>query len=392
MSQNITLRPFVEAPASSIKVPQIDLAAIDLSSYVEGPQGRESRVKLAKSLKEALVTYGFFKLVGHGVEEETFDKLKSLTQGIFEAPQEEKVKFLAGEQKYAPEADRELGVVRGTGYKPRGHWEFQNKQKDNVEFYNVRQFLHDDIFYNEFQYPGVVEQHLTAISAYFKYLHNVVLRKILTLIDIILELPEDHLWENHFKVINNDIENSGGGFGRFLLYHEVNKEYTEKTNGTWLRGHTDATALTFIASQPIASLQIRDHDTDEWKYVTHTPNALVVNIGDAFKLLTGGYFKSSIHRVVTPPEDQLEYKRNTIIYFSDPSLSTVIDPETLDSPILNRLGYFRPQDLNRVTFKEWDEEKGKYLNSKSKIAKKEVTLFGRDTLMSLETVSAPLTA
>lgn len=383
IDKQYNVRPFREAPTTKENIQLMELEAIDLSKYQEGPEGLESRKKLAKQLEEALTTYGFFKLVGHGIEEETFDRMKLLAQSIFELPEETKAKFLAGERKLPQEADRELGVIRGTGYKPKGHWEYSNGQRDNVEFFNVRHFLHDDLFFTQ-EYPEFVKYHLDELSAYYKHLHHEVLRKTLTLIDIILELPEGQLWENHFKVHENDIEKSGGGFGRVLLYHEITEEYKKLTGETWLRGHTDATALTFIASQPIVSLQIREHDTGEWKYVSHTPNALIVNIGDAFKYMSGSYFKSLIHRVTTPPKDQMDYKRNTIIYFSDPSLETYIDPLSLNLPKLNRLGYFLEPGVERVTFKQWDEEKGKFLNSKSKRTGGEIEMLGRTTLMSLE--------
>lgn len=387
------VRPFIEAPNTTELAPSsvIELEAIDLSKFVDGPEGLASRKQLAAQLEVALTTYGFFKLVGHGIGTEQIERLKAVGQAIFELDDNTKKQNVAGTFKIPEEQDRELGVIRGTGYKPRGHWTYQNDKRDNVEFFNVRHFLHDDIFYHQIKYPEFVKYHLDEINTYFKHLHYEVLRKVLLLIDIILELPEGQLWQNHFQVINNDIENSGGGFGRFLMYHPVDEEYKEKTNGTWLRGHTDATALTFILSQPIVSLQIREHETNEWKYVTHTPNALVVNIGDAFKYLSGSYFKSLIHRVTTPPEDQAGYQRSTIIYFCDPSLTTFIDPQSLQSPKLQRLGY-NGDGGKRVTFKEWDEEKGKFLNEKSRHTKKEVKLFGRDTLMSLENQEAPIAA
>lgn len=108
-----------------------------------------------------------------------------------------------------------------------------------------------------------MRNNLDDIFNYFRYLHFKVLKKVLNLIDIVLELPEGTLWKKFFKVVDNEIDNSGGGFGRFLLYHKVDKNYNKSTNNTWMRGHTDATALTFIVSQPILSLQIRDYKTQE---------------------------------------------------------------------------------------------------------------------------------
>lgn len=379
------VRPFKEAPISQENIPMLDLEAVDLSGFSFGPDGLENRKNLAKQLEKALTKYGFFKITGHGISEDEFNKMKSIGQSIFEIPEKEKQEFEGGNKVYEEETHRDLGVIRGNGFKLRGHWGYQNNRRDNIEFFNVRHFNHDDIFFNKIEYPEFVKYHLDDISSYFKYLHNDILKKILTLLDIILELPEGFFWENYFKIHNNNIIKSGGGFGRFLLYHEVDKEYSKQTNGTWLRGHSDGTALTFIASQPIASLQIRDHTSNEWKYVKHTPNSFIVNIGDAFKLITGDYFKSSIHRVTTPPQDQADYKRNTIVYFCDPRLDAYIDVDEIKSPKLKRLGITRDTSLERLTFEKWDEAKGKFLNAKNKTTFGDIKMFGRDTVMSLTT-------
>ncbi|GMM33479.1 hypothetical protein DASC09_008040 [Saccharomycopsis crataegensis] len=376
------VRLFTEAPETKEDIPFMDLEAIDLSRFVYGSEGLAERQNLAKQLEGALTAHGFFKLVGHGVAKEELDRMKSIGQGIFELDESIKKKFLAGEHNIPEEKDKELGIIRGSGFKPKGYWEYLNGKHDVVEFFNVRHFNHDDYFFNKIKYPEFVKYHLNEISSYFKYLHFQVLRKLLNLIDIILEIPEGYLWENHFKVYENDLIRSGGGVGRFLMYHESDKDYKEKTHGTWMRGHSDATALTFIISQPIASLQIRDHNTGEWKYVSHTNDSLVVNIGDAFKFLSGSYFKSSLHRVVTPPDDQAKYKRNTVIYFCNPSLTTVLDPWAIDSPKLKRLGYVEAFEGERLTFGQWDEAKGSFFNKKHIRTSKEVNILGRSTLMS----------
>lgn len=116
--------------------------------------------------------------------------------------------------------------------------------------------------------------------------------------------------------------------------------------------------------------------------MSYTPNSLVVNIGDAFQQLTGGYFKSSVHRVVTSIGHQSHFKRNTIIYFCDPSRNTYIDPEELNSPKLNALGL--KSDLKRrVTFGEWDDAKGRILKKESNTQSKPLNILGRESIGSL---------
>lgn len=119
-----------------------------------------------------------------------------------------------------------------------------------------------------------------------------------------------------------------------MLYHGMSADDEKKTKGDWLRGHSDASSLTFITPQPMASLQFRDYHDGQWKFVGYRPNALVVNLGDRFEVrpaffdsstqsslralmrcrscpqfLTGSFAKSTIHRVVAPPADQRGHRR-----------------------------------------------------------------------------------
>ena len=66
--------------------------------------------------------------------------------------------------------------------------------------------------------------------------------------------------------------------------------------GLWGRGHTDLGSFTLLFRQPVAALQIQNHQTGEWKYVKPLDATLTVNACDALSFLTAGYVKSTIHR------------------------------------------------------------------------------------------------
>ena len=373
-------RPFIEAPPSKEVIDTLDIALIDLSKF---DKGIEARKELANQLEKSLTEYGFFKLINHGISHEFLETMKSICQSTFETTDEVKANFFAGKDIIDEDKGLELGVIRGTGFKPRGYWTYTNETKDNVEFYNVRHFNHPKIFNNKIKYPEFVKENLSEIQDYFSYLHTEIQRKVLTLMDIILELPEGELYNKYFKVIENKTRESGTGFGRFLLYHPVNDDYNNKTSSTWLRGHTDAGGLTYILSQSILSLQVRTYDDNKWKYVSHTPDALIVNIGDTMKFITGGYFKSSVHRVHTAPADQQGFTRSTIIYFASPRLDIFMDPEEINSPKLNRKGILRDENLQRITVGDWDEAKGQFFNKTSANRKNNLLILGRESIGSL---------
>lgn len=384
--EEFNFRPFKEAPISKTSQDDVvGLEAIDFGKFVEGPEGLESRKKLAAQLESAVVSNGFFKIINFGIPQERIDELLSISQGAFDQPDEIQEQFVGGTHDLPEEKGRCLGSIRGHGYKPRGYWKWDNGTPDNIDIFNMRNFTHFDTFFNRQNYPDFIKYNLDDIAYYFNFIHREVLRKVANLLDLILELPEGHLWENYFKVHPEEIRHSPDGFARFLLYHPVSEEYNEKAHKIWMNGHTDGGSLTFILSQPILSLQICDHDTGKWRYVSHTPGALIVNIADQIFQLTGGYFKSSVHRVITAPDDQKNYARNTAIYFSKVNPDVFIDPDALQSPKLTRLGIRTDNSVPRVTAGEWDDLKGQYFNKDNEDWEKKTTILGRDSIGTLET-------
>jgi hypothetical protein len=56
-----------------------------------------------------------------------------------------------------------------------------------------------------------------------------------------------------------------------------------------------------------------------------------------------GYIKSTVHRVVAPPEDQATIDRLGLLYFVRPGDDTPIVPA--DSPLLRRIGWLSEDDV-----------------------------------------------
>jgi hypothetical protein len=119
----------------------------------------------------------------------------------------------------------------------------------------------------------------------------------------------------------------------------------------WAVGHTDYNTLTFLFYQPVAGLQVKTKDS--WKYVRSNPGEIIVNVADALEFLSGGYLKSTVHRVVRPPGDQADSPRLGLIYFARPEADVKLEP--VRSPLLERLGLEREveEGLASVTAEEW---------------------------------------
>lgn len=143
--------------------------------------------------------------------------------------------------------------------------------------------------------PSLLEEQKTEIEDFAKNLHDKILDPLNHLIALALELPEDfftnlHRWETHDE-----------SHLRYMKYSKFSAEEIEQlSDGLWSRGHTDLGTITLLFRQPVAALQMRDHETGDWKWAKPLDGSLTVNTCDALSFLTGGYIKSTVHRVGSP--------------------------------------------------------------------------------------------
>lgn len=178
-------------------------------------------------------------------------------------------------------------------------------------------------------------------------------RKLFILIAIILELPENYLADAHAydKVSDDQL--------RYMLYNVRTEDEWEKALNYFNSGHTDFGSISLLFSQNVAGLQIKTLEGD-WKYVRPVDGGIVCNAGDTLTLLTHGksplllltflfeskyptgLIKSTIHRVVAPPKDQMHIGRLGLLYFSRPGDD--LEMRTVPSPLLERLGLLTEED------------------------------------------------
>lgn len=360
LSKRPAYPPFQHVEPTKEDLPFLNLGVIDLARWRDGPEGLKARQQLAVDLEQAVKTQGFFFLENFGFPRDKLEYLQAVSQAILDLPLAEKEEFSAGGLQ--SEEDKltdptKFGAERGTGYKVRGYWAMQHNVRDQIEHYNYRNLLHPTIREQQ-RYPNLVRQHLPEVVEYIEHLHYQVIPKLCALFDIILELPEGTFW-SLCDVKPDHPEESAGGFARAMLYNPMPEHDEKKTAGTWLRGHSDASFLTFITSQPMTSLQVRDYKDGQWKYVGYRPDSLVCNVADTLEFLTGSFFKSTVHRVVSPPKDQRGHRRLGFIYFSAFKPNIVVDPSTLASPKLDRLGITTPDTWDSITAREWEDRKVK---------------------------------
>ncbi|WVW85281.1 hypothetical protein I302_107319 [Kwoniella bestiolae CBS 10118] len=293
-----------------------DLPTIDLSKF-STPEGK---TELAQTLIEAIRTKGFFYVTNFGIPQEKVDRQFYLGSKFYDLPLEEK-------SKYIP--DLENGEYNG--YRPAGRAVLAGGVKDQTEVYNIPKF--DG--YHDRDHPDVIKANLGEIEEFARSLHTNVLDPLHALIALALELPEDFFINLHkYSTPSED-------HLRYMMYRHFSGEQlrtlTEEGDGLYSLGHTDLGTLTLLFRQPVAALQIKDHKTNDWKWAKPLDGSLTVNTCDALSFLTGGYIKSTVHRVSVPPPDQNQYDRLGLLYFARPSNDLPLS--TIKSPLLEREGF-----------------------------------------------------
>lgn len=90
--------------------------------------------------------------------------------------------------------------------------------------------------------------------------------------------------------------------------------------------HTDFGAITLLLQDDHLGLEVLDTTRPEkhvWRPIDPNPEAYVVNFGDMLDMVTGGAYKSSVHRVVCK---RPERERYSVVYFFDGCLDAKLKP------------------------------------------------------------------
>ncbi|KAL1636138.1 hypothetical protein SLS58_009987 [Diplodia intermedia] len=334
---------YIQVPETKHELDWADLATLDLSQF-DAPGGKQ---KLADQLFKAIQNVGFFYIINFGLTQEEVDHQFAIGKKLFQLPMEEKLKY---------RANLEEGSYNG--YKPLGLREIRPGKFDNTEIYNMPKFIPA---YEQLEHPAIIKQHKAEIERFARHMFDSIVQKLLVLVAMVLELPEDYFLERHRYGDQSDCHL------RYMKYHKRSAQDNAELENVWVKGHTDFGSLTLLFRQPVASLQVRTPQ-GEWKYVKPHPASITVNLADYLDFVTNGFLKSSVHRVVAPPPDQADVDRHGVLYFVRPTDDTELRP--VESGVLERLGYDQVKDEAAVGITAGQWVKGRVKTNVTKVPEK----------------------
>jgi isopenicillin N synthase-like dioxygenase len=276
------------------------LPVIDVAPLLDGGQVA-SRSRVAGQIEAACRAHGFFYVTGHGVAPELLDRLAAASRRFFALPAEAKL-----------EIAMEHGGPAWRGYFPLGA-ELTSGRPDLKEgLYFGAELTDDDPrvraglpLHGRNLFPRQVPELRPAVLAYLRDLTELgqaVLRGVAMSLGLAAE---------YFAT----------GYTRdptilFRVFH-----YPPSAAGDWGVGeHTDYGLLTLLAQDDNGGLQVRT--PHGWIDAPPVPGTFVCNIGDMLDRLTGGWYRSTPHRVHNSSgRDRLSFP-----FFFDPGFTAEVPP------------------------------------------------------------------
>ncbi|SNX87830.1 uncharacterized protein MEPE_06541 [Melanopsichium pennsylvanicum] len=306
-------KPTTESDLEWAPLTTLDLNQITGSDYTQVPQS------VVSAVGEAFSRDGFIYAENHGLSWDQVLRQFAIAQYAFNGVSD------ADKARYKADI---LATGSFVGYKEQGHWKL-NGVKDRIEQLNFG----SQSFSLEKRrqlFPESLQPLLDEIEQFARFNHGVILRKILSVLSLVLKLPATYLWN-----LSKEPEKKGLDLLRYALYHTPDQSDDEKLGGVRLQGHTDFNSVSILWSQPITSLEVLMPD-NQWRLVKHRDNALVINLGDAMHFISGGYLKQTIHRVVAPPADQAHYPRLGLFYFALFNDQVSLEPLVNESSVVKK--------------------------------------------------------
>ncbi|MFV0308242.1 MAG: isopenicillin N synthase family dioxygenase [Desertimonas sp.] len=290
------------------------IPTLDAAAYLTDPDGVGGR-DFVDRLRGVVHDVGFFLLVGHGVAPALPSALHAVARRFFDLPESDR---LAIENVRSPQF---------RGYTRHGH-EHTNGRPDQRDQIDIGREQPDRWpgpeepawlrLRGPNQWPPALPELRPAADAYMTALEALGVR-LLGAMSEALGLERDHFAAavDPPEVLLKVIRYTGS---------DVASE-----PGQGVGAHRDTGFLTFLHQQGVGGLQVeRDgHLVD----VPVVEDAFVVNIGEMFQLVTNGYFRATVHRVVSPPAG---VERISLAYFLNPKLETTLTPVELPAELAAR--------------------------------------------------------
>ena len=280
------------------------LPLIDVSALLDPATIDRERV-VAGQIADACRRTGFFYVTGHGVPQDLLARLDAAARAFFALPETEKARIAMAE-----------GGRAWRGWFPVGG-ELTSGRPDLKEGVYFGTELPDDDprvraglpLHGRNLFPAQVPELRTTVLAYLDALTRVG-QGVLRGVALSLDLPGDYFAAGY----------TADPTVLFRIFHYPPAPADPDPHGWGVGAHTDYGLLTLLAQDDNGGLQVST--PDGWIDAPPLPGTFVCNIGDMLERLTGGWYRSTLHRVRNVSgRDRLSFP-----FFLDPDFTAEVPP------------------------------------------------------------------
>ncbi len=282
------------------------IPVIDLSEALR-PRGRR-RAEVARELRAAAMSSGFFYVRHHGVPAELVQRQFELARCLFEVNESTRS---ALDMRHSP-------TMRG--YENIGAQTLDAGARPDLKesFYCGMAYPADHPYvlagyqtYGHNQWPAEVPEAPAVCEAYIQTM-LALSRQLMQLLALSLDLAEDYF---------DDTSESPMLTLRMVRYPPHPEGADERTFGAG--AHTDWGALTILAQDGHGGLEVQ-MPAGDWVAATPIKDCFVVNLGDMIPRWTNGRYHSNPHRVRNLHSGGRP--RYSIPFFYEPDYAALIEP------------------------------------------------------------------
>ncbi len=280
---------------------EINIPRLDLKDYVNGTAERKK--KFSDDLGRAFTETGFVTIANHGMTQALMDELYAEVKKFFSLPEELKRKYekpeLAGQRGYTAKGKEKAKDA---------------KVPDLKEFWQRGQTVTDGDPVKE-QYPDNIEvEELPRFNEVTLEVYQRLEkagRYLLKAISVFLGLDESYF---------EDKVHNGNSILRAIHYFPIDDPDALSPDAVRAGAHEDINLITLLIGASADGLEVLTRNGD-WYPVKAQVEDIVVNVGDMLQRLTNNKLKSTTHRVVNPPREQMKTSRYSVPFFLHPKLN-----------------------------------------------------------------------
>ncbi|OMP88696.1 Sexual differentiation process protein isp7 [Diplodia seriata] len=285
----------------------LHIPTVDISPYLSDHSSTEAK-HVVEAVRRACTTSGFFQLVGHGIDPAIRDAMFAGSKALFDLPFEQKKALRRGKnrgyQTFGSQAlqDGTLPDLREVcmHFIPAALQTINSEQgyyigTDAVAFeegQTYRPFTDPNVWPAEHQLPAAVFR--DPMNRYYAHV-EALSRTVMDIVAAALGHGPDVFAEMKKEPIAASIA---------LLHYPPQEAKETSTDGKQQQqqqlgagAHTDFGWTTLLLTDGHPGLEVLNQATGEWVQVPPEKDAYVVNVGDMLQQITGGCFKSNLHRV-----------------------------------------------------------------------------------------------